>query len=147
MGHLNSFSASGGGNLNKNFPKIPMPGGMFKLRFDWYITLIDLTKDVMDIVPGHCEIFQFIEYQLLFFFTWRVPMRQTDARGFFLPPAPTPVSRLQGLRELFCKIQGTWVACCKNLGSWKHYFFAAHKCESFAWVLIAIWKLMFTNFL
>ena len=44
MGHLNSFSASGGGNWNKNFPKIQMPGGlpggggMFKLRFDWYIT-------------------------------------------------------------------------------------------------------------
>ena len=41
MGHLNSFSASGGGNLNKNFPKIQMPGGlsggMFKLPFDWYI--------------------------------------------------------------------------------------------------------------
>ena len=41
MGHLNSFSASGGGNLNKNFPKIQMPGGcpggMLKLRFDWYI--------------------------------------------------------------------------------------------------------------
>ena len=27
MGHLNSFSASGGGNLNKNCPKIQMPGG------------------------------------------------------------------------------------------------------------------------
>ena len=44
MGHLNSFSASGGGNLNKNFPKIQMPGGfawggMLKLRFDWYIRL------------------------------------------------------------------------------------------------------------
>ena len=42
IGHLNSFSASGGGNLNKNFPKIQMPGGlprgMFKLRFDWYIS-------------------------------------------------------------------------------------------------------------
>ena len=38
MGHLNSFSASGGGDLNKNFPKIQMPGGMFKLRFDRYIT-------------------------------------------------------------------------------------------------------------
>ena len=42
MGHLNSFLALGGGNLNKNFPKIQMPGGggggeMFKLRFDWYI--------------------------------------------------------------------------------------------------------------
>ena len=38
VGHLNSFSASGVGNLNKNFPKIQMPGGlpgegMFKLRF------------------------------------------------------------------------------------------------------------------
>ena len=28
MGHLNSFSASGGGTLNKNFPKIQMPGGL-----------------------------------------------------------------------------------------------------------------------
>ena len=26
MGHLNSFSASGGGSLNKNFLKIQMPG-------------------------------------------------------------------------------------------------------------------------
>ena len=25
MGHLNSFLASGGGNLNKNFPKVQMP--------------------------------------------------------------------------------------------------------------------------
>ena len=44
MAHLNSFSDSGGGNLNKNFPKIQMPGGlprgggMLKLRFDWYIS-------------------------------------------------------------------------------------------------------------
>ena len=45
MGHLNSILASGGGNLNKNFQKIQMPGdcpvgggeGMFKLQFDWYI--------------------------------------------------------------------------------------------------------------
>ena len=28
MGHLNSFSASGVGNLNKNLPKIQMPGGL-----------------------------------------------------------------------------------------------------------------------
>ena len=27
MGHLNSFSAPGGGDLNKNFPKIQMQGG------------------------------------------------------------------------------------------------------------------------
>ena len=38
---MNSFLAQGGGNLNKNFPKIQMPrelpGGMLKLRFNWYI--------------------------------------------------------------------------------------------------------------
>ena len=28
MEHLNSFSASGGGNLNKTFPKSKMPGGL-----------------------------------------------------------------------------------------------------------------------
>ena len=28
MGHLNSFSASREGNLNKNFPKSQMPGGL-----------------------------------------------------------------------------------------------------------------------
>ena len=45
MGHLNSFSVSGGGNLNKNFAKntiargLPGGGGMLKLRFDWYITV------------------------------------------------------------------------------------------------------------
>ena len=46
MGHLNSFSAWGGRNLNKNFPKIRLPwelpgggGGIFKLRFDWYIRM------------------------------------------------------------------------------------------------------------
>ena len=43
VGHLNSSLARGGGNLNKNFPKIQIPeglpggGGMLKLRFDWYI--------------------------------------------------------------------------------------------------------------
>ena len=46
MEHLNSFWAFGGGNLNRNFPKIQMPGGlpvgMFKLRFDWYIVSIVL---------------------------------------------------------------------------------------------------------
>ena len=48
MGHLNSFSASGGGNLNKHFPTIQMPRGlpregegmMLKLRFDWYIRAV-----------------------------------------------------------------------------------------------------------
>ena len=28
MGHLNSFSAAEGENLNTNFPKIQMPGGL-----------------------------------------------------------------------------------------------------------------------
>ena len=28
VGHLNSFLARGGGNLNKNFPKIQIPGGL-----------------------------------------------------------------------------------------------------------------------
>ena len=28
MGHLNSFSASGGGDLNKNFPKIQIARGI-----------------------------------------------------------------------------------------------------------------------
>ena len=44
MGHLNGILARVGGNLNKNFQKSQMPGGlpgggMLKLRFDRYITL------------------------------------------------------------------------------------------------------------
>ena len=42
MGHLNSFSASGVGNLNKNFLKIQMPwrgGGGECLSFDLTDTL------------------------------------------------------------------------------------------------------------
>ena len=34
MGHLNSSSSSGGGNLNKKFPKIQMPGGESCLSFN-----------------------------------------------------------------------------------------------------------------
>ena len=50
MGHLDSFSASGGGNLNKNFAKNTnargLPGGgMLKLRFDWYIILAKSLSD------------------------------------------------------------------------------------------------------
>ena len=43
MGHLDSFSTSGGGNFPKIFQKFQCPGvaqgggGMLKLRFDWYI--------------------------------------------------------------------------------------------------------------
>ena len=44
MGHLNGILARVGGNLNNNFQKSQMPGGlpggggMLKLRFDRYIT-------------------------------------------------------------------------------------------------------------
>ena len=43
MGHLNGILVRVGGNLNNNFPKSQMPGGlpgrgMLKLRFDRYIT-------------------------------------------------------------------------------------------------------------
>ena len=41
VGHLNGILARVGGNLNNNFQKSQMPGGlpgdMLKLRFDWYI--------------------------------------------------------------------------------------------------------------
>ena len=42
MGLLNSYSALGGGNLNKNFQKIQMPGGVARggcLSFDLTGTL------------------------------------------------------------------------------------------------------------
>ena len=51
MGHLNGILARIGGNLNNNFQKSQMPGGlpeggggMLKLRFDRYITRITATK-------------------------------------------------------------------------------------------------------
>ena len=41
MGHLNRFLASGGGEFEQKFSKNSnawwLPGGMFKLQFDWYI--------------------------------------------------------------------------------------------------------------
>ena len=45
MGHLNDILARVGGNLNNNFPKSQMSGGlpgggMLKLRFDRYITVL-----------------------------------------------------------------------------------------------------------
>ena len=46
MGHLNGILARIGGNLNNNFQKSQMPGGllggggMLKLRFDRYITVM-----------------------------------------------------------------------------------------------------------
>ena len=45
MGHLNSFSASGGADLNKNFPKIQMPGGGC-LSFDLTDILVTCPKQV-----------------------------------------------------------------------------------------------------
>ena len=49
MGHLNGILARVGGNLNNNFPKSQMPGGlpgggMLKLRFDRYINLLTLSS-------------------------------------------------------------------------------------------------------
>ena len=57
MGHLNSFLASGGENLNKNFPKIQMPEGlpregMLKLRFDWYIRIDHLKQNSLAMSLG-----------------------------------------------------------------------------------------------
>ena len=46
VGHLNDILARVGGNLNNNFPKSQMPGGlpggggMLKHRFDRYITVL-----------------------------------------------------------------------------------------------------------
>ena len=53
MGHLNVILARVGGNLNNNFQKSQMPGGlpgggMLKLRFDRYITppdFLEFTKN------------------------------------------------------------------------------------------------------
>ena len=50
MGHLNGILAWVGGNLNNNFQKSQMPGGlpggsMLKLRFDRYITWEYLRDD------------------------------------------------------------------------------------------------------
>ena len=42
MGHLNGILARVGGNLNNNFQKSQMPGGgILKLRFDRYITVMN----------------------------------------------------------------------------------------------------------
>ena len=52
VGHLNGILARVGGNLNNNFQKSQMPGGlpggggMLKLRFDWYITLSDCREEI-----------------------------------------------------------------------------------------------------
>ena len=53
MGHLNRFSASGVGNLNKNFQKIQIPGGLPGggggcLSFDLTDTLLVHTSKITD---------------------------------------------------------------------------------------------------
>ena len=51
-GHLNSYLAWGGGNLNTIFQKFKCPGKgrgvMLKLRFDWYINLKDSDRLMLD---------------------------------------------------------------------------------------------------
>ena len=52
MGHLNGILARVGGNLNNNFQKSQMPGGlpggwMLKLRFDRYIMLYVMKLEQM----------------------------------------------------------------------------------------------------
>ena len=52
MGHLNDILARVGGNLNNNFQKSQMPGGlpgegMLKLRFDRYIISIKQIKAIL----------------------------------------------------------------------------------------------------
>ena len=58
MGHLNGILARVGGNLNNNFQKSQMPGGlpgggMLKLRFDQYIMLIHGYHPVQPPLSGH----------------------------------------------------------------------------------------------
>ena len=85
MGHSNSFSASGGGNLNKNFAKntndrgLPR-GGMLKLRFDWYITL----------------------KMLLFFCDFRVAFRG---------PGDEKEKFEANVTQFFAMLNGVWCCC------------------------------------
>ena len=44
VGHLNGILARVGGNLNNNFQKSQMPGGLLKLRFDRYIKATEFTQ-------------------------------------------------------------------------------------------------------
>ena len=56
MGHLKGILSRLGGNLNNNFQKSQMPGGlpggggggMLKLRFDQYITTSKICSDPLD---------------------------------------------------------------------------------------------------
>ena len=64
MRHLNSFSASGGRNLNKTFPKIQMPGGLPRggcLSFDLTGTLaavdVAFSREISFTNTGHSQFF------------------------------------------------------------------------------------------
>ena len=59
MGHLNGILAQVGGNLNSNFQKSQMPGGlpgggMLKLRFDRYIRQLKIYSS--DLAIKHFKI-------------------------------------------------------------------------------------------
>ena len=64
MGHLNGILARVGGNLNKNFQKSQMPGGlaggggMLKLRFDRYIVFYMILPSISR-TPDNSNFFLF----------------------------------------------------------------------------------------
>ena len=69
-GAFEQLSGLGRGNLNKNFPIIQMPwglpGGMFKLRFDWYITSRG-SKVLLNVVKSKFRIYS--SFRFLFDFS------------------------------------------------------------------------------
>ena len=61
MGHLNGILARVGGNLNNNFRKSQMPGGlpgggMLRLRFDRYITTLVGLRISQQVRHKHSEV-------------------------------------------------------------------------------------------
>ena len=70
IGHLNSFSERRGGDLNKNFPKIQMPGGwglsggMLNLRSDWYISFETASRDTRTLNLSR-NVSKFYEWQVV----------------------------------------------------------------------------------
>ena len=58
MGHLKSFSTSGGGKWTKIFQKFKCPGGMYKLRFDWYISVERVDCDLVNVVSSNLSAFK-----------------------------------------------------------------------------------------
>ena len=72
MGHLNGILARVGGNLNDNFQKSQIPGGlpggggMLKLRFDRYITRVNTRARRF----RYCMFNNTLHRQLLTVFIW-----------------------------------------------------------------------------